>query len=55
MTETKALPEPSDATSDHTAALRGQIQQLTEQLDGENWETVRAELLKTVDNMPDIA
>lgn len=55
MTATKALPAPTDATSDRTEALRGRILELAEWLDGKNWKIIREKLIKAVDNMPDMA
>jgi len=52
---TKTLPEPSDTPQAQREALRGRILELAAQLDGKNWKTIRAKLIKAVDNMPDMA
>ena len=52
---TKALPEPTDAVQGPMDALRGRIRELAGQLDCRNWKTIRSELTKAIDNMPDMA
>jgi len=42
------LPEPSDAARMQFDALRARVRELAEQLDGDNWETVKTGLLATV-------
>jgi len=48
-------PPPTDAAGGELEVLRGRILELAGQLDGKNWKIIRAELIKAVDNMSDMA